>query len=258
MTQFLKKHWIDIAWLAGYLAGCALLTWVIGPFGLVVGFAVGVIFCIHGGLASKWVKVTALAVLVPIIILASLKAYDYAKKIEWYAPEAPDAVAITPKKAGKAADYEEADTALMNLAEEVSKMRHEFGTKLDAVMKQTAPPTMPRTFAPFGSSSPVAPKIEWGPALPVAPPEPAEEEEKPKGNLLPNTEPKEALPDLLVQTRKQRTAPADEPKTHVLGTCGRAHRITGWTIDGEPIYGPCYDLHGNACGRVKLGTMYWD
>lgn len=88
-------------------------------------------------------------------------------------------------------------------------------------------------------------------------PEPKKEAPLPKARELPSSEPKQYLPELRAQTRKHEDRP-DEPPTHVLGTCGRAHRITSWTADGQAQYGPCYDIVGQpACSFVRFGVMNW-
>ncbi len=96
------------------------------------------------------------------------------------------------------------------------------------------------------------------PQKPAEPVEPEDWQPIPKkGGLIPNTSPKKTLPDLLVQTHKQEIR-SEEPATHILGTCGRAHLIIGWTADGRPEYGPCRDIAGQpACSFVRFGTMNW-
>ena len=100
-------------------------------------------------------------------------------------------------------------------------------------------------------------------------PKPVEPEalpQLPKGNLIPNTEPKQTLPDLWVKNEKTTQkldipAEVEEWPTHVLGSCGRAHAIVDWVDTNgngrpEPVYGPCRNIAGNpACAFVRFGVM---
>jgi hypothetical protein len=102
---------------------------------------------------------------------------------------------------------------------------------------------IPKRVEPKKPTKPAKPD-DWQPVLPK------------KGDWIPSISPKEPLPDLLVQANKQ--GGFDEPATHVLGTCGRAHKIIDWTADGQPVYGPCWDITGRpACECVPRGTIKW-
>lgn len=266
MKRFLLKYWKDLVFLVGYLGGCALLVLAIGPLGFIVAFAVGAIFYVYAGLSPRGAKIAACVVLCPMLFLASLKTYDYAKEYKWPVAEVPDAALERKPKSGAEKRIEEkVDSAVVNIAslsDELDTLKGRIdalsaNAKKDrALLNGLMAPPPPHE----AEVQPTGPTFEWVPATPEAekkeePAEPDWEEVQPKGNRIPNTSPKEPVPDLLVRAQKQD---ADETPTHVLGTCGRAHKITGWAADGRPIYGPCRDIAGRpACEFVQLGVMNW-
>ena len=243
-------------WIGGYVATCLFLIWIAGLPGVAIGLAVGLIFYVCAGLSPRELKITASAVLGLIILLASLKVYDYAKNHKWSFAETSNA-ALLPKPKTEAEKLVDAvrrienrvDAALENITavsdalddfkkEVEEKFSYDRG-RLDA-LSQDDYSAAPSLQAPPNIASPT---FKWVPALPKTkvpdvPPEPAEEEEKPKGVLLPNTAPKEPLPELRAKI------PAPQKKTafpkKLVCDCGHVHDIEGWDDLKNGSYMPCY------------------
>lgn len=246
MNRFLRRYWQDILWLFGYLAGCALLTLAIGPYGLIVGLALGVFFYIYGGLSPKEVRVIAMVVLVPMIFLGSLKVYDYAKEHKWQFTEASEA-ALSPRtktETEKLADTmrrieNKVDTALENAAA-TSDALEEFKAEIEKRFPYNRD-RLDATLQPKVAE----PTFKWAPAIPkmpapATPPEPAEEEgEEPTGGLLPNTEPKEPLPELRAKIPVPQKKPVFPKK--LVCDCGHVHSIEGWDDLKNGSYMPQYE-----------------
>ncbi len=222
----------------------------------------------------SWRKGILIGMLVALVPFAGLGLYSSGKEISWWSQPAATEKSTVKKPDDDDADKKETTLALNKLAGEIAENNSLLRQLLakepgDNVPQADPAPAVeqsrePKTYGPVSAPEPV---IKWGPALPTLPALPAEpapaetEETEPQnGNVLPNiSKPKEPPPELLVQASKRYEPPQEkieEPATHVLCTCGRAHRITAW-INGQPAFGPCYDEHGFPCTAVKTGTMKW-
>lgn len=257
MSLFLKKYWQDILWLGGYMGVCIALMWMAGFLGIVIALGIGIAFYVSSGLSRRGTYVAAWTVLGGVIGLASMKAYDYAKETKWKFMETSDA-ALVPKPKSETEKLAVAvrtlekkiDTALDNGAalrdtfdsfkkETEDRLSYDRG-RLDAlsqaINERPAAP-VPQVTEPAFEWVPVLPKGQ----VPAVPSEPAEGAEQPKGSPLPNTEPKEPLPQL--------RAKIPEAKKCLCARCsnGILHQVKGfWEYpDGTRI--PDYRACRNGC-----------
>jgi|GEM_PF-3448894 len=203
--------------------------------------------------------------LIPVIFLAALHAYQIGEHMQWRFGETSEIAkpkSESQKFATKIESLEEkTETALENVKELSDTVDERFAQLGERVTQLDENAKKDRTILNGLSASQQPAEAEQGPTIELVPALPKEEWEevkpKKKGDHIPNTTPKEPMPDLFARARKTTTR--DDVPTHVLGSCGRAHAIVGWTPhQNRPIYGPCRDLAGNpACAFVKMGTMRW-
>ena len=266
MVSFFRNHWQDLGWLTGYLAGSALLVWAIGPIGFIAAFAVGVLFYASTGLSPRAAKITGLGVFVPIITLASFTVYEWSKTaVTLKFPEPRDTAVVPKAKTDVEKLTGKIDAALENMAalsdsfdtmkkgvdEKIDEKSSYFEGRLDALTQRMNEDREQRLSTPRTTE----PTFQWVPVLPKrnVPPEPAEEEEyvKPKGSVIPNTTPREDLPELrakIPEPQKKQVFPKK-----LVCNCGQVHEIKDWLPAKKagsywPVYDRCVNPHtGLAC-----------